>query len=133
MLSNEALEQHLLSLSKAVNNPQARKNQFRSELARLPGARGLYLHLQRRALARHLKEPVTHSRVVHDLNYLTNPSSRWAAKTPLIYTIYDLSHYRYPHTHPTHRVHYLEQFFTRLSKTDHPIITISEFSKCPAG
>ncbi len=52
-----------------------------------------------------------------------------AAKTPLIYTIYDLSHYRYPHTHPTHRVHYLEQFFTQLSKTDHPIITISEFSK----
>ncbi len=42
MLSNEALEQHLLSLRKAVNDPQARKNQLRSELARLPGARGLY-------------------------------------------------------------------------------------------
>lgn len=84
----------------------------------------LALHLYRRAFDRHLQD--IKPDVIHCTDFFSINNKRGI---PEIITVYDLSCFKYPETHPAARVKFFNEYLpSSLEKAQH-ILTISEFSK----
>lgn len=89
---------------------------------RVPGARQLRARLQSMRLVSAAEQ--CQDGVHWQPNFILGETSR-----PAMVSVYDLSHVRYAHFHPSDRLRWLEQGLTKtLDKAGH-ILTVSKFSK----
>lgn len=78
-----------------------------------------------RAIQAHVFQSIGKS---FDLFHAVNYAAPATINKPILPVIYDLSHLRFPHTHPMERIHWLKKQLNSIG--DLPVVqTISEFSK----
>lgn len=96
---------------------------LRKILRNIPYSRQAYDAYNQRALARKSQFWLAKGGRHHDLNYALDPRAGHLS------TVYDLSNIVCPETHPRSRVKHLNEYFGRLSRSNSPIITISNTVK----
>ncbi|GAB6068540.1 glycosyltransferase family 1 protein [Methylothermus subterraneus] len=95
---------------------------WRRALSFLPGVRSAWQmtrNLRSRIVGRRLREAI-----YHEPNYIAP-----RLPCPLVVTVHDLSHLRFPDYHPRARVRWLERYLPRTLARAGKIITVSEFSR----
>ncbi|MEO0368726.1 MAG: glycosyltransferase family 1 protein [Pseudomonadota bacterium] len=109
------------ALDEPVKNPTI---DWRQYLAALPLSRPIYRRLQHHRFTQALNATLVENPLFHDISYSGYPNVK-----PDITTVFDLSHVQYPETHPSHRVKFLNWYFSALAADDCVIVTISESVK----
>ncbi|MEM7358816.1 MAG: glycosyltransferase family 1 protein [Pseudomonadota bacterium] len=121
LLQGDSLREKLdLLLTKTSGNG----SDFRKLIGHVPKSRDYYRWANIKRFEKLARAELDAGAVYHDLNYAPRTNSNGS-----VTTVYDVSHYLYPQTHPRHRVRYLERLFSILQQGNQPIITISNSVK----
>ena len=100
------------------------KQRLRRIAGLLPGMRRARQGWRHRRYRRLLDDGRTQNRIYHEPNYVALPLD-----DPLVVTVHDLSHLRYPQFHPRQRVKWLERELPKSLQRAQQVITVSEFSR----
>lgn len=96
---------------------------WRRALGYLPGVRLSY-QLTRSLLGQNKLKRLAEGTVYHEPNYIPPDLD-----CPLVITVHDLSHLRFPQYHPKARVRWLERQLSKALARAAKVITVSEFSR----